>query len=68
MGPTIKSWRDVRRVLTALGFVLVRHKKHEVWKKGAQIVIVPRSPSCHHALRNFEARLRRDGILPRKGT
>ena len=53
-----------RRAATALakryGFRLYRKRRHLIWRNdaGAQVTCAA-TPSCHHALRNFEARLRR---------
>lgn len=35
--------KEIHRLLKEKGFVMVRSKKHEVWKLGEQTVIVPMS-------------------------
>lgn len=49
----------VRQFALANGFVLARHKKHLVFKRGAHTVTVSKSPRCSHALQNAMKDLKR---------
>ena len=52
--------RAATEVAKKHGFFLYRQRRHMIWRNaaGAQVVCA-RTPSCHHALRNFECSLRR---------
>ena len=54
--------RAAIKLAARYGFRLHRHRKHMIWRnrRGAQVVCSA-TPSDHHALANFEARLKRYG-------
>lgn len=52
--------RAATEIAAAHGFRLYRKRRHLIWRNdnGVQVVCAA-TPSCHHALANFRARLRR---------
>jgi len=55
-----RHFNAARKIAEEHGFHLHRRRKHLVWRNadGVQVVCAA-SPSDHHALANFRARLRR---------
>ena len=55
--------KRLRRALASAGFVLVRQRRHQIWRRGRGTVTLPVSPSrSHRAIRNYIAQIRRKGI------
>lgn len=56
---SIKTKRDLEKILKRYGFYLVRQKKHEVWRCGNRNLTVPSTASDKRYMANLVSTIRK---------